>query len=94
MADPRENPAFLDDERLQPASPLDDSVPPPVVGRRVSDETNIHDEGSDANDTEDGLFENQEAARQAAEDIPIGRDPAGSQESVPVFDRASLPPKV
>lgn len=62
--------------------------------RRVSDETNIHDAGSDANDTEDGLTEAEEAVRQAAEDIPTGANPAGSRESVPVFDRGSLPPKV
>lgn len=61
---------------------------------RVSDRTNVHDEGSDANDTEDGLTESEEAVRQAAEDIPTGADPAGTRESVPVFDRGSLPPKV
>lgn len=94
MAEPRENPALIEDERIQPASPLDDSAPPPVVGRRASDETNVHDAGSDANDTADGLTESEEAVRQAAEDIPTGQDPAGSRESVPVFDRASLPPEV
>ncbi|WP_420101182.1 hypothetical protein [Bosea sp. (in: a-proteobacteria)] len=62
--------------------------------RRVSDLTNIHDAGSDANDTEDGLTESEEAVRQAAEDIPTGADPAGRRDSVPVFDRGSLPPKV
>ena len=94
MADPRDNPALLEDERIQASSTLDDSAPPPVVGRRASDATNVHDAGSDANDTADGLTESEEAVRQAAEDIPTGQDPAGSPEAVPVFDRASLPPKV
>lgn len=56
--------------------------------------TNVHDEGSDANDTEDGLTESEEAVRHAAEDIPTGQRPEGRADSVPVFDRGSLPPKV
>lgn len=56
--------------------------------------TNVHDEGSDANDTDDGLTESQEAVRHAAEDIPTGQRPEGRAEAIPVFDRGSLPPKV
>jgi hypothetical protein len=91
----RENPALLEDERLA-SPPLEtrDSDDPVAVGRRVSDTTNVHDEGSDANDTEDGLTESEEAVRHAAEDIPTGGSPTGRIESVPVFDRASLPPKI
>ena len=61
---------------------------------QVSLRTNIHDEGSDANDTEDGLTESEEAVRHAAEDIPTGQRPEGPIDSVPVFDRGSLPPRV
>lgn len=95
MQKPRENPAMLEDERqlIAPSeSPL--AADPVSTGRRVSDQTNIHDDGSDANDTPDGLTESEEAVRQAAEDLPIGQRPEGSTESIPVFDRAGLPPKV
>ena len=67
---------------------------PQAVGRRVSDTTNVHDEGSDANDTDDGLTESEEAIRQAAEDVPTGASLAGPTDAVPVFDRGGLPPKV
>ncbi len=95
MQKPRENPTLLEDERrlVTPAEcPLgSDSM---QTGRRTSDRTNVHDEGSDANDTPDGLSEAEEAVRKAAEDIPVGNSPEGPTESVPVFDRGSLPPKV
>lgn len=86
-----------------PADALRDLVPDPIEAghgtepsdnTRVSDRTNVHDAGSDANDTTDGLTESEEAVRQAAEDIPTGADPAGSIDSIPVFDRAGLPPKI
>jgi len=69
------------------------------AGRRggtgqVSCRTNIHDEGSDANDTADGLTAMEEAVRHAAEDTPTGQRPEGPIETVRVFDRDSLPPKV
>ncbi len=95
MQKPRENPALLEDERalLAPTeSPTE--ADPVTTGRRVSDRTNIHDEGSDANDTADGLTESEEAVRQAAEDVPTGGSLAGGTESVPVFDRGDLPPKI
>ncbi|WP_186417044.1 hypothetical protein [Bosea sp. CS1GBMeth4] len=97
---PRENPALLD-ERIEndPVRPEDASVRPEAEApisdrRRASDETNVHDAGSDANDTMDGLTEQEEAVRRAAEDIPTGADPAGPTEATPVFDRASKPPKL
>jgi hypothetical protein len=100
IAKPRENPALLD-ERIanDPIRPEDASVrrDADAAGkdrRRVSDQTNIHDPGSDANDTIDGLTEQEEAVRSAAEDIPTGQDPAGPTESTPVFDRGGKPPKV
>ncbi|TCR61677.1 hypothetical protein [Bosea sp. BK604] len=90
---PRENPALLD-ERIkgEAARPeLENQVPDRP---QATERTKPHDAGSDANDTVDGLTESEEAIRQAAEDIPTGQDPAGSSESVPVFERGSLPPKV
>lgn len=95
----RENPALLD-ERIPdaPVRPEDASVRPDDLAisrpRRVSEETNVHDEGSDANDTPDGLTEQEEAVRQAAEDIPTGADPSAPSEAIPVFDRGGLPPRV
>ena len=97
---PRENPALLE-ERIEtdPVRPEDASVRPdqdaPTTDRRrASDQSNVHDAGTDANDTLDGLTEQEEAVRHAAEDIPTGQDPAGKTESTPVFDRGSTPPKV
>ncbi len=88
----RDNPALLEDERLATAPA--EAVDPVAGGKRVSDTTNVHDAGSDANDTADGLTESEEAVRHAAEDLPTGQSPTGKTDSVPVFDRASLPPKV
>lgn len=95
MQNQKENPARLDDDRL-PATPQESplAADPIETGRRVSDRTNVHDEGSDANDTPDGLTESEEAARQASEDVPTGQRPEGPIETVPVFDRGGLPPKV
>ena len=93
MDTPRDNAPLLDD-RIAGSALLDDATELQAEAARVSSRTNIHDAGSDANDTPDGLSEQEEAVRHAAEDIPTGQDPAGSTESVPVFDRGSLPPKV
>lgn len=96
---PRENPALLD-ERIPQGAPRNDDAAAPAADdtaprpARVSDLTNVHDEGSDANDTPDGLTEQEEAVRHAAEDIPTGQEPAGPIEQTPVFDRGSLPPRV
>jgi hypothetical protein len=65
----------------------------PATGQ-VSLRTNVHDAGSGANETIDGLDATSEATRHAAEDIPTGQRPEGPVDSVPVFDRARLPPKV
>jgi hypothetical protein len=81
MANPRENPALLAEDGIAPAETSRLAKKP-------------HDEGSDANDTVDGLTESEESVRHAAEDIPAGQDPAGSPDATPVFDRGSLPPKV
>jgi hypothetical protein len=91
---PRENPGVLQDERIkrQAARPeLENQVP---GDPQATDRAKPHDAGSDANDTVDGLTESEESVRQAAEDVPTGQDPSGPAESVPVFDRRSLPPKV
>jgi hypothetical protein len=91
----RENPALLEDERLAtPPTETEATEDPVADAKRVSDSTNIHDAGSDANNTPDGLTETEEAVRRAAEDVPTGQSPTGKTDSVPVFDRSSLPPKV
>ena len=91
---PRENPALLEDERQQP-NPIEAGIgSEPGDTRRQSDRTNVHDAGSDANDTPDGLTESEEARRKATEDVPTGGDPSGPEEAIPVFDRGSMPPKI
>jgi hypothetical protein len=52
-----------------------------------------HDAGSGANETSDGLDATNEALRHAAEDTPSGAVPE-DVETVPVFDRADLAPKI
>ena len=52
-----------------------------------------HDAGSGANETTDGLDATNEALRHAAEDTPSGTPPE-DVETVPVFDRADLAPKI
>jgi hypothetical protein len=52
-----------------------------------------HDAGSGANETTDGLDAINEALRHAAEDTPSGALPE-DVETVPVFDRADLAPKI
>lgn len=86
----RDNPTDLVEDSGERFSETQGTGP----GRQVSRQTNVHDEGSDANDTPDGLTESEEAVRQAAEDIPTGQRPEGPIDTVPVFDRGSLPPKV
>jgi hypothetical protein len=52
-----------------------------------------HDAGSGANETSDGLDATNEALRHATEDTPSGALPE-DVETVPVFDRADLAPKI
>jgi hypothetical protein len=52
-----------------------------------------HDSGSAANETVDGLDATTEALRRAAEHTPSGAAP-DDVETVPVFDRADLAPKI
>jgi hypothetical protein len=61
------------------------------AGRKVPPRR--HDAGSGANETPDGLDANTEALRRAAEDTPSGGKP-DDVETVPVFDRADLAPKI
>ena len=65
---------------------LDEQAPP------TAPKIAPHDEGSQANETIDGLDDETEAVRHAAEDVPTGADQ--KIDNVPVFDRAGLPPKV
>ncbi len=79
----------------QGADPESDSAADanrPIGARRRSDVTGRHDEGMDANETTDGLNDTEESTRQAAEDIPTGRNE--QNEDVPVFERGGMPPKV
>jgi hypothetical protein len=70
----------------------EETNPALVGGRRRSDLTGKHDEGSNANDTVDGLDEETEDLRHNAEDIPTGaKDPF---DELPVFDRAEAERKV
>lgn len=89
-----ENPARLEDVPTPIHAGQSVLEAGPAESRRVSDRTNVHDAGSDANDTPDGLTESEEAVRQAAEDVPVGRPLRGKTEAIPVFDRGSLPPKI
>jgi len=52
-----------------------------------------HDAGSGANETSDGLDATSEALRHATEDTTSGALPE-DVETVPVFDRADLAPKI
>ncbi len=52
-----------------------------------------HDAGSGANETSDGLDATSEALRHAAEHAPYGALQE-DVETVPVFDRADLAPKI
>ena len=46
----------------------------------------------EANETLDGLNDTDELTRQAAEDIPTGRNER--DDDVPVFERGGMPPKI
>jgi len=66
--------------------------PANIGGRPRSEITGKHDEGSDTNETVDGLDEEAEDLRHNAEDIPTGaKDPF---DTLPVFDRAEAERKV
>jgi hypothetical protein len=52
--------------------------------------TGRHDEGSAANDTDDGLNETEEEVRELAEDVPLGEE----FDAATVFDQRLTPPKV
>ena len=66
--------------------------PANIGGRPRSEITGKHDEGSDANETIDGLDEETEDLRRNTEDIPTGsKDPF---DTLPVFDRAEAERKV
>lgn len=88
---PRENPAVLAEDEGSGTETMPEQV---LHARNAGERTKRHDEGSDANDTPDGLTEAEEAMRHAAEDIPVGSAPAAPDERIPVFERGSLPPRV
>jgi hypothetical protein len=80
----------VDNEGAPPGTPLGDDIRRPIGAMRRSEITGRHDEGSEANETDDGLNESDEDIRHGAEDIPVGE----RREDVPVFDRGGAPPKV
>jgi hypothetical protein len=65
----------------------------PSSGRPPSEVTGRHDAGSGANETIDGLDEREESLRRAAEETAI-EDTTEASDDVPVFDRASILPKM
>ena len=71
---------------------LAETDPANIGGAPRSDITGKHDEGSDANETVDGLDEDAENLRRNTEDVPTGtKDPF---DQLPVFDRAEAERKV
>jgi len=84
QADNRDdNPNTARDDRREARLAEAGTASPSVDRRRASDHTDVHDPGSDANETADGL-----------EDVASGGSPDEPTETVPVFDRRSLPPKI
>jgi hypothetical protein len=61
------------------------------VGKQIPPKR--HDSGSGANETADGLDASNEELRHATEDTPSGAS-SDDVETVPVFDRADLAPKI
>jgi len=63
-----------------------------ISSKQRSAVTNVHDAGSDANETEDGLNSTDELTRHLAEDVPTGANERADEE--PVFDRGDSLPRV
>ena len=77
---------------METQMPQDNREPKPTeAGQQVP--SRPHDSGSAANETVDGLDAATEALRRAAENTASGAEPE-DVESVPVFDRAGLAPKI
>lgn len=72
---------------------MDKTAPNATVNAGKQVPPRRHDAGSGANETMDGLDATNEALRHAAEDTPSGAAPE-DVETVPVFDRADLAPKI
>jgi hypothetical protein len=71
---------------------IEQTNPARIGARPRSDITGKHDEGSNANETIDGLDEETEDLRRNTEDVPTGaKDPF---DNLPVFDRAQAERKV
>ena len=71
----------------------EDEIRKDVSARPRSEITGRHDEGSDANETVDGLDEMGETVRRYAEDVPT-TDDVDSLTELPVFDRPASLPKI
>ena len=71
---------------------IEETNPANLSGQPRNGTTGKHDEGSDANETIDGLDEETEDLRRNTEDVPTGgKDPF---DKLPVFDRAEAERKV
>lgn len=70
-----------------------DKIPNTEIDTGKQVQPRRHDTGSGADETTDGLDATTEALRHAAEDTPSGALPE-DVETVPVFDRAGLAPKI
>jgi hypothetical protein len=77
----------------QRSTPMADPTPETEAETGKQIPSRRHDAGSGANETTDGLDATTEALRHATEDTPSGAKPE-EVETVPVFDRADLPPKI
>ena len=72
---------------------MSDKIPTTEADTGKQVQPRRHDAGSGANETTDGLDATTETLRHAAEDTPSGASPE-DLETVPVFDRADLAPKI
>lgn len=78
-----------DDQGAEPGFAGTDDVRRPLGATPASATTGRHDDGTDANETVDGLNETEELTRRLAEDVPAGRGEARSD--TPVFEKGRTP---
>jgi hypothetical protein len=81
-----------DSQGAEPGTMAAGDVRKPIGARPESLVSGRHDEGSDANETEDGLTESEEAMRKAVEDLPTGT--TDNPDDIPVFDRGDALPRI
>jgi hypothetical protein len=80
------------DKGAEPGFIGSDDINKPVGAIPRSTITGRHDDGTDANETLDGLGETEELTRRLAEDTPTGsRD---DEKEIPVFERGRTPTRI